>query len=80
LFEPERTSILHARQRRTFLLYPGGNFFFPFPDGFLKASQMSKKIQAEGSDLQRLSLFLAFWQDQFLADLFPGDRSLKDPV
>jgi hypothetical protein len=46
----------------------------------LQTFQIAKKIQAEGSGLQRLSLILAFWQDQFLADFFPGDRSLKDPV
>jgi hypothetical protein len=66
-------------------VYPGISwwqvlFCFSFPDGFLQTFQIAKQIQAEGSGLQCLSLFLAFWQDQFLADFFPGDRSLKDPV
>jgi hypothetical protein len=70
LFEPERTSILHARQRRTFgTVDPAISWwhFFVFLSQivFLKTFQIAKKIQAQGSDLQHFSLLLAFWQDQF---------------
>ena len=59
LFEPERTN-LHSGQWPTFeIVDPGISwwpmFCFSFPDGFLQAFQIAKRIQSESSGLQRPS-------------------------